>query len=138
MYHEMFDNIENCQTEAQVKQLLSQYGTENFKSFLQLAFSPHIIFETTLPYYKPAVEPEGLNWTLLENEIGKLYRFIKNHPAKPVGLTHTKQQQLLWGVLESLHKREAELLVKAIKKELNIKNLNVAVINDVFPGLIKV
>lgn len=136
MFHEMIQNISKCSTKQQVISLLHQYGDPRFKSFLQAAYSPRVVFETPIPKYRPAPEPEGLNWTLLENEINKLYRFVKNHPAKPKGLNIKKQQELLTVVLESLHKDEADLLVKAMTKQLKIPNLNEEIINEVFPGLL--
>jgi hypothetical protein len=136
MYHEMFDNIEKCNTKEEVVNLLKQYDDLKFRTFLQAAYSPRVVFETEIPKYRPAPEPEGLNWALLENEIPKLYRFVKKHPAKPIGLNLAKQRELLLVVLESLHKREAELLVNAMSKNLNIKNLNKEIIEEVFPGLL--
>lgn len=137
MFHEIVKNIENCSTPEQAKDMLFQYGIPSFREFLVAAYSPTIQFDISPPNYRPAQEPEGLNWALLENEVGKLYRFVTNHPMKPKELTKDKQQQLLLVVLESLHKDEAELLYKTINKQLTIKNINIDIINEVFPGLIK-
>jgi hypothetical protein len=136
MYHEMFDNIAKCNSKDETVELLKKYGDLKFKTFLQAAYSPRVEFDTPIPTYKPAPEPEGLNWVLLENEIPKLYRFVKNHPAKPQGLNVVKQKELLLLVLESLHKKEAELLVNAMSKNLTVPNLTKEVINEVFPGLL--
>lgn len=136
MYHEIFDSIAKSTNKEQVVNILRQNDNLKFKTFLQAAYSPRVVFETPIPPYRPAPEPEGLNWTLLENEIPKLYRFVKNHPAKSKGLNIQKQKELLMVVLESLHKREAELLVNAMNKKLNIPNLTEEIINEVFPGLL--
>lgn len=138
MFHEMVDNIAKCNNKQQVINLLQEYSNSynGFKNFLQAAYSPRVEFEVPIPNYRPAPEPEGLNWALLENEALKLYRFVKNHPSKPKGLNGPKQKELLVVVLESLHKKEAELLVKAMTKQLTIPNLNEEIINECFPGLL--
>ena len=68
--------------------------------------------------------------------MGKLYRFIKNHPSRPAGLTVEKQRQILIPILESLHKDEAAILAKVIQKKFEVKFLTVNLINEVFPGLL--
>ena len=85
--------------------------------------------------YRPSVEPAGLNWAYLESEIPKMYRFITNHPAKPQGLSADRQRQLLLVILESVHKDEAELIVKMFKKDLGVKYLTKKIIKQAFPNL---
>jgi hypothetical protein len=66
----------------------------------------------------------------------KIYRFLKNHPSRPEGLTPEKQSSLLVVILESLHKDEAELFVKLINRDLQIKFLTANLVKEAFPGLI--
>jgi hypothetical protein len=65
----------------------------------------------------------------------KMYRFIVNHPSRAKELTGKKQTSLLLVVLESLHKDEASLLVKLIKKDLGIKFLTPKLIKEAFPDI---
>jgi hypothetical protein len=115
LYSEIFEDFDKCTTRDERVNLLRKYGDHRFKNFLFFALSPVVVFDVEVPNYRPAVEPAGLNYAYLDSEIGKLYRFIKGHPKRPVELTHDKQKQLLVVILESLHKDEAELLVKLIK-----------------------
>jgi hypothetical protein len=65
-----------------------------------------------------------------------MYRFVKNHPSRPPGLTSEKQKSLLIVVLESLHKDEADLVIKMIKKDLGVKFLTANLVSEAFPGLL--
>jgi ferredoxin len=53
----------------------------------------------------------------------------------PANLTGKKQTQLLVVILESLHKDEAELFVKLIKKDLGVKYLTLQIVREAFPNL---
>ena len=135
LYSEIFEDFDKCTTRTERVNLLRQYGDQRFKDFLFLSLSPVIQFDVEVPRYRPAVEPAGLNYTYLHNEVPKLYRFIKGHPKRPEGLTPEKQRQLLVVILESLHKDEADLLVRLIKKDLNIKYLTTSLVTEAFPDL---
>ena len=67
--------------------------------------------------------------------MNKIYRFIVNHPKREPNLTGKKQAQLLVVILESLHKDEAELFVKLIKKDLGVKYLTLQIVREAFPNL---
>ena len=103
--------------------------------FLNYAFNPNVVFDVEIPNYRIAVEPAGLNYTYLDSEMPKMYRFIVGHPMRADGLSPTKQKQLLAVILESLHKDEAALLVKLLKKNLGIKHLNLNLVLEAFPGI---
>jgi hypothetical protein len=68
--------------------------------------------------------------------MSKMYRFIKNHPSKPKELTQEKQKSLMVVILESLHKDEAELLVKLMNKDLEVKFLTSNLVSEAYPGLL--
>jgi hypothetical protein len=73
----------------------------------------------------------------LDIEVPKLYRFIKEHPKlEGVVLDEKRKKSLLTTTLESLHKDEAELLVKAItKKDLGVKYLTPKIIKEAYPDI---
>lgn len=135
LYSEILEEFKLAKSDDERVHILRKYDHPRFRSFLQASFHPNIQFEVEIPRYKPAVEPAGLNYTYLDNEMSKMYRFVKNHPAKPQGLTKEKQKALLLVVLESLHRDEAELVIKMIHKDLKIQNLNTEIIKKAFPGL---
>jgi hypothetical protein len=135
LYSEIMEKFEKAQTKEERLQVLRKNGHDRFKQFLIMAFNPFIKFDVEIPNYRPSVEPAGLNFTYLDTEMQKMYRFIVNHPSRAKELTGKKQTSLLLVVLESLHKDEAALLVKVIKKDLGIKFLTPKLIKEAFPDI---
>jgi len=136
LYSEIFEEYEEKQTKKERIDVLKKYDHPRFRLFLQAAFHPQVQFDVEIPLYRPAPEPAGLNFTYLDMEIVKIYRFLKNHPEKPEGLTSEKAKQLLLVILESLHKDEAELFTRLIRKNLGVKNLTSKIVEETFPGLL--
>lgn len=134
LYSEIIEEFEKAETKQQRVAILRKYDHPRFRTFLQAAFNPNIEFDVPIPNYRPAVEPAGMNFAYLDAEMTKMYRFVKNHPARPKGLTTDKQRQLLLVILESLHKDEAALLVKVLQKKLEVKFLTPNLINEALPG----
>jgi hypothetical protein len=135
LYSEIVNKFEKAQTKEERLQVLRNNGDERFKQFLIMSFNPHVKFDVEIPNYRPAVEPAGLNYAYLDTEMPKMYRFIENHRLRPAGLTGQKQKSLLLVVLESLHKDEASLLVKMLKKNLDVKFLTPKLIKEAFPDI---
>lgn len=136
LYSEILDEFNQATTKNDRINVLRKYDHPRWRSFLQAAFHPGIEFDSPIPNYRPSVEPAGLNFAYLDSEMTKMYRFVKNHPSRPAGLTPEKQKSLLVVVLESLHKDEADLLVKMMKKDLGVKYLTANLVSEAFPGLI--
>ena len=135
MMTEILDEFEKAQNKQERLAVLRKYDNKNFREFLWHALEPTIEYDVEIPTYRPAVEPAGLNYTYLSIEVKKLYRFVKNHKLRPAGLTSEKQKQLLVVVLQSLHKDEAELLVKILQKKFKIPNLTIKLVQEAFPGM---
>ena len=136
LYSEVLEEFGQATNKADRIAVLRKYDHPRFRSFLQAAFHPGIVFDVEIPKYRPAVEPAGLNYAYLSTEMTKMYRFVKNHPSRPQGLTPEKQKSLLVVVLESLHKDEADLVVKMMNKDLQVKFLTANIVNEAFPGLL--
>ena len=132
---EIFEEFDNAKNKAERIAVLRKYDHARFREFLNYVFNPNIKFDVEIPNYRIAVEPAGLNFTYLSAEMPKMYRFIVGHPMRADGLSPTKQKQLLVVILESLHKDEAALLVKLLKKNLGIKHLNLNLVIEAFPGI---
>ena len=117
--------------------VLQKYGSNPwFKEFLNYAFNPRIHFDISeIPTYKPAVEPAGLNFTNLSNEMRRLYIFIVGHPKRTVKLDAKHEGRILNVLLSSLHKDEAELLVKLFAKSLGVKYLTARLVKEAFPTM---
>lgn len=135
LYSEIMDKFEKAQTKEERLQVLRRNGDDRFKQFLIMAFNPHVKFDVQIPNYRPAVEPAGLNFAYLDTEMPKMYRFIENHKMRPAELTSKKQTSLLLVILESLHKDEAFLLTRMLRKDIAIKFLTPKLIKDAFPDI---
>jgi hypothetical protein len=135
MYHEVFELFEKAEKRADKIEVLRKHGDNNFKQFLLAAFDPNIVFDVEIPEYKPSIDPAGLNMLYLHNEVPKMYLFIVNHPRRPAGYGGEKQSNKLASVLESLHKEEAELMVRCIKKDMKIPFLTPKLIKETYPDL---
>jgi hypothetical protein len=132
LFSEIFQEFQEAKTKQERINILRKYDHPSFRKFLFYIFSPDIEFDVMIPKYRPAPEPAGLNYSYLVLEIDKLYRFIRNDPKRPEGLTSEKQRQLLLVILESLHKDEAELLVQVITNKFQIPFLTKGLITEAF------
>ena len=131
---EIFEDFQNAGTKDEKINILRKWDHPRMRLFFQYLYSPRIIFDVAIPEYKPALEPAGLNYTYMDSEIMKLYRFIKNHP-KRTNVEPKKLTNLLATVLESLHKDEADILVKLLKKDLGIKYLTPKIVSEAYQGI---
>lgn len=133
LYSEIFEEFGKSETKQQRLDVLRKYDSLAFRQFLVYALDPNIKFDVPLPEtYRPAIEPAGLNYSYLNLEVPKLYRFVEGHPKRASGLTPKKQTDLLRVILESLHKDEARLLVGAIQKDLKVKFLTVNLVKEAY------
>ena len=137
LYSEIFQEFENATTKQERINILRREGDERFRFFLQLVFNPAIEFDIHLPHmYRPAKEPAGLNYTYLDSEMPKMYRFIKNHPMRPPEFTAEKTTQLILVMIESLHRDEAAIILKVFQKDFKVKHLTPNLVKEAFPDLI--
>lgn len=134
--HEIFDEFEKLTTrEQRINHLRKHCYTNQYKDFFRCAFDPKIKLRYTIPKYRPALEPEGLTYSYLHNEMDRIYLFLEGHPKCPKELTDEKRESILKNMLEVIHKREAELLISMFKKKLEIKFLTTKLITEAFPDV---
>lgn len=132
LFSEIFDEFRNATTKQDRIAVLKKYDHPSFRKFLFYIFSPDIEFDVMIPKYRPAPEPAGLNYTYLDLEVDRLYRFIRNDLKRPEGLTADKQRQLFVVILESLHADEADLLVQVVTNKFNVPYLTKGLITEAF------
>jgi len=135
LYSEILDMFQKAETRKDKIAVLKRFEHPTFKKFLDYAFNPEIKFDVEIPEYKPSYDPAGLNVMYLDDELARVYRFIVGHPKRAAGLTPKKQTELLLVILESLHKDEAELYVRMLKKDLKIPFLTKKLLKEVYPDL---
>ena len=111
--------------------LLRQYDNETLRYILELAFHPNVGW--WLPEGAPPYKPSEV----LDSE-GRLYQETRTLPLYLAGnrpdLKQHQRENLFIGLLESLHPKDALLLIAV--KDKKVEGLNIATINEAFPGLI--
>ena len=135
--YEVFDDFAKLKTRAEKIDLLRSDRRRVLKDVLQGAFSPNIQFVFDKPVeYKPSDAPPGLGYTSIEQELKRIYLFIKDHPRVAPELTQQRKEHILIQILEALESREAEVYMNMILKDLKVKGLDEKLVREAFPGLI--
>ena len=128
---EIIENAGKLATSEEKAQYLRNYDSETLRYILELAFYPGVRWE--LPEGSPPYKPTSY----LDQE-GRLYQesrtlsmyLLGNNPE----LGKVKREMLFIGLLESLHPKDAQLLIAV--KDRRVKGIDVEDINLAFPGLI--
>ena len=135
LIHEFFEKFEKFTTRDERINFLRSNSAPLFKDFLRGAFDPNIVFDVKIPEYRPAIEPAGLTFSTLINEMDRAYLFVKGHPRVPTGLSPLKKEAILKSMLEAIHKEEAIFLIRMLKKDLKVKFLTPKLVNEAFPDV---
>jgi hypothetical protein len=135
LYSEVLEDFEAAETRAEKIAVLQKHDHYALREFFIIAFNPGITIDVNIPTYRDSIEPAGLNHTYLDQEMRRMYLYMSGHPKAPAGLTPEKKTKQLLTTLESLHKDEAALLVKMLKKDLGVKYLTPKLIAEAYPGI---
>ena len=113
-------------------QYLRNNDSTTLRYMFELALTPGVAWSVPegAPPYKPCeyLDVEGR----LHQEARTLYLYLQGNRPE---LTQLKRESLFIGLLESIDKRDAELLIKVKDKQLPA-SISTEVVNLAFPGLI--
>ena len=127
----MLDLVKEAKDVQTKVSLLRQYDNETLRYILELAFHPNVGW--WLPEGAPPYKPSEV----LDSE-GRLYQEARTLPLYLSGnrpdIKQVQREMLFIGLLESLHPKDANLLIAV--KDKKVEGLNTATINEAFPGLI--
>lgn len=131
--YEILKNASALKSDEDKADYLRQHQSQPLLDILRGAFDPNI--EWALPEGAPPYTEANLNENqgMLYTEARKLYLFTKNDSPD---LKQTKRELLFINLLESIHPEDAKLLIAMKDKKLPYKNINRAIVNLAFPGLI--
>jgi hypothetical protein len=128
---EILDLVKEAKDVSTKVSILRQYDNETLRYIFELAFHPNVGW--WLPEGAPPYKPSEV----LDTE-GRLYNEARTLPLYLAGnrpdIKQAHRENLFIGLLESLHPKDAELLIAV--KDKKVEGLNVATINEAFPGLI--
>lgn len=135
--YEVFEEFEKAPTKAEKIAVLKSNHTQELYAVVQMAFHPdiHFLIER-VPYYKPDDAPPGMSYSSIQQELDRIYLFVKDHPRIPPGLTQQRREQILVQMLEVLESKEATVLMNMILKNLKVKGLTANLAKEVWPGIL--
>jgi hypothetical protein len=135
LIHEIIENVSKKKTKEEKIELLKQHESWALKDVLRGAYDSSI--EWNMPKGNPPFTknqdhnaPSNL---LRENT--KFKYFVKGGPGDK--MPKFKREKIFIGLLESIHPKDAELVVGMINKSLPVKGITKNLVKEAFPNLIK-
>ena len=131
----IFEDVAAANSIKARKKVLLENESEPLKEILKYAFHPDIKFALPpgKPPYKTIGSPDEYNPTYLYPNIRKFYLYIEGGHD---GLTQLRREQLFVQMLESLHPKEAEVVIQIKDKKLNYRGLTYALVKTTFPEIL--
>ena len=131
----IFEDVAAANSIKSRKEVLLENESEPLKEILKYAFHPDIKFALPpgKPPYKTIGSPDEYNPTYLYPNIRKFYLYIEGGHD---GLTQLRREQLFVQMLESLHPKEAEVVIQIKDKKLNYRGLTYKLVKTTFPEIL--
>ena len=131
----IFEDIAKANSIEARQKVLLENESNPLKELLKYAFHPDIKFALPpgMPPYKTIGSPEEYNPTYLYPNIRKFYLFVEGGHE---GLTQLRREQLFIQILESLHPKEAEVVIQVKDKKLNYRGLTYKLVKKTFPEIL--
>ena len=131
----IFEDVAAANSIKSRKKVLLENESKPLKEILKYAFHPDIKFALPpgKPPYKTIGSPEEYNPTYLYPNIRKFYLYIEGGHD---GLTQLRREQLFVQMLESLHPKEAEVVIQIKDKKLNYRGLTYKLVKTTFPEIL--
>ena len=135
--YEIFDEFEKAANDHDRLCVLRFNQSWALKNVLKGAFDPNVQFVIErVPYYKPSDAPPGLGYSTIHQELGRAYLFEAGNPKVDPNLPYDRKEKILIQILEVLEKREAEVFMNMLLKNLKVKNLDYKIVKEAFPDLL--
>lgn len=135
--YEVFDDFNKAKSKTDRIDTLRRNDTWALRQVLLGAFHPTVKFTVKkVPEYKKVEMPPGMSYGHMTEALSRVYLFQEGNPRVPAGLTEKRKEELLMQILESLEIQEAEVFGGMLLKNLKVKYLTEALINEAFPGLL--
>jgi hypothetical protein len=132
---EVVDKLEKARTKSERLDILKANDCGALRGILRMNFdaSLKLALPEGTPPFKKSASPVGFGDTTLKASAKGWYVFSKELAPS---LTQTKRESIFISLLEKLDAREAEILLSAKDKKLDL-GLTKKLIDEVFPGLIR-
>jgi|GEM_PF-882799 len=136
LLHELFEEAQNAKTRDERITLFKENDTFVLRTILQLAYNKSIEldFPSGAPPFNANTNPTGLEPVRLKNVIKPLGNCVKGN--KIAGF---KKEKILISILESIHKKDADIIIAAKDKKLAklYSKITENLVEKTFPALLK-
>ena len=136
--YEVFDDFEKATNKKERMNVIGSNLSHTLVDVLKLTFHPDFkwkIKELPENYRIPNDVLPGITFDSLHHQLRKLYMFREGDPTAEK-LTHKKQQELLFQMLNSLEPREAEIIMGIFQKDQGVKGLDYKFVKEAFPQML--
>ena len=131
----IFEDVAAANSIEARKKVLLENQSNPLKDLLKYAFHPDIKFAlpSGAPPYKCIGSPDEYNPTYLYPNVRKFYLYIEGGHD---GLTPLKRESLFISMLESLHPKEAKVVIQVKDKKLKYRGLTYKLVKETFPEIL--
>ena len=131
----IFEDVASASSLQARKFVLLENESNPLKDLLRYAFHPDIKFALPSgePPFKTIGSPDEYNPTYLYPNIRKFYLYIEGGHD---GLTQLRREQLFIQMLESLHPKEAKVVIQVKDKKLKYRGLTYKLVKETFPEIL--
>ena len=136
LVHEVIDLARKKRSKAEKIEVLQQNESWALKDVLRGTFDDSV--EWNLPKGEPPPYTASEEHNAPANHLGQNTQFkyfVKGGPGDK--MPKFKREKIFLGLLESVHPKDAELVVGMINKKLPVDGITKNVVKEAFPNLIK-
>ena len=132
---EVCDRLKLAKTKTERTQILKENDNPALRGLLRMNYDSSLVLALPEgePQYQKSTKPTGFGDTTLKASVKGWYVFVKELSPN---VRQSKRESLFINLIESLDSKEAQVLLDAKDKKLDL-GLTKKVIDEVFPGLIK-
>lgn len=135
LVHEVLDLVRKKKSKAEKIEVLKQHESWALKDILRGTFDEAIEWNLPKgesPPYEANAEHNAPGNLLRENN--KFKYFVKGGPGDK--MPKFKREKIFIGLLETIHPKDAELVIGMINKKLPVDGITKNVVKEAFPNLI--
>lgn len=132
--YEVLELVAKTKSRIEKIKILQQHDSAPLRDYMRCVFDDRIVFnlpEGTPPFTANKEESVPSTW---HKQNVKLQYFVKG--LKGDGMSPIKREKLFIGVLESVHPKDADVLVGMINKKPTTKGLTKKLVQEAFPNLV--
>jgi hypothetical protein len=135
--YEILDEFDLAKNKKERMQVIERNLSQVLVNVFLFTYHPDyqwLVNEMPHTYKFPDLLP-GMSYQQIAGILRKLYLFRKGDPTAEK-LTTVKRTELLLSMLESMERREAEVIMGIFRKDLGVRGLDYKFVKEAFPNLL--